>query len=439
MISVNFETFLAMLGFGVLAAAVAPAVSHKLGLRLPLSVPIACLVGGIVVGRLTDVARIDVVAHGRAIQSVTAVAVILSLTGCGLKLDRPLGLRSWRTAWRLLAITMPLSILVLAVSSHWIVGLPVAAALLFAAAMAPTDPVLAASVQVGPPGEGDEEEARFALTAEAGLNDGLAFPFVHLALAAAVAFAAEFNGSGDPGLFDGAVLGHWLLTAILWKTACGVAVGAAVGAALGWTVFRFAPPRGVADAFLAVGLTLFVYGVTEVLLGYGFIAVFIAALTFRRTERSARFHGELHHFVEQTESLLLIGVIFATGIAVGQGLLRPLGWAEVAMAVLFLAVIRPLTAWLALGGLGLKADERFAVSVLGIRGVGSFYYLAYGLTHAPFSNEVGRLIWGMAGLIVTMSVLLHGLTAPKMMDRLQSASRGVGRRIGRMRRGADAG
>ena len=62
-------------------------------------------------------------------------------------------------------------------------GLGGAAALLLAAALAPTDPVLASDVQVGPPKSGEEDDTRFALTSEAGLNDGLAFPFVMCAIA----------------------------------------------------------------------------------------------------------------------------------------------------------------------------------------------------------------------------------------------------------------
>lgn len=423
MYQVRYEMFVAMLGFGILAAAVGPAVSRRFGIRLPLSVPIACVVGGILVGRLTSFGRIDVIAHAPIIQHVTELAVILSLAGCGLKLDRPLGLKSWGTVWRLLAITMPLSILLATLTAQWVIGLPTAAALLFAAAMAPTDPVLAASVQVGPPGEDEEEETRFALTAEAGLNDGLAFPFVHLALAAAAAFAAESPLAGDPGRFNQLVISGWLVADVLWKIGCGVAVGAGVGAGLGWIVFRLAPPRGVADTFLAVGLTLFAYGLTESLSGYGFIAVFIAALTFRRSEHGSQFHGELHHFIEQTEALFLIGVMFATGIVIGQGLFSTLGWREVVVAVVFLLLIRPVTGWIGLAGAGLPRSERFAISVLGIRGVGSFYYLAYGLTHAPFSLYAGQEVWAMAALIVVMSVLLHGMTAPAMMDRLQGSAR----------------
>ena len=98
--------------------------------------------------------------------------------GAGLKIDRRIGWQSWVLTWRLLAIAMPLTILLLAGFSCWLLGLGAAAAILLAASLAPTDPVLASDVQVGPPKSGEEDKTRFALTSEAGLNDGLAFPFV---------------------------------------------------------------------------------------------------------------------------------------------------------------------------------------------------------------------------------------------------------------------
>ena len=417
--TMSYEIFLAMLGFGVLAAAILPALSRALGWALPLSVPIACLMGGIGVGLIfQDMPRIDPIRQGVLVQRVTELAVILSLTGGGLKLDRSMGLRSWASTWRLLALTMPLCILGLAALGYGLLGLPLAAALLLGAVMAPTDPVLAASVQVGPPGEEKEAEARFALTSEAGLNDGLAFPFVFLAIAATADRMAETGQPGDEGSFDPPVLWEWLAYDVGWKILAGLVMGWLIGRLLGLAVFRLAPRRGVSDAFLALGITLFAYGVTEMVHGYGFIAVFIAALTFRRSERHHRFHTDLHHYVEQTEMIFLIGVVFVTGIAIGQGILAPLGLSGLVVAALFLIVVRPLAGWVSLAGLGLPRGERFAIAALGIRGVGSMYYLAYGLNHAPYSIESGQLLWAIVALIVASSVILHGIGAPRLMARL---------------------
>ena len=121
---------------------------------------------------------------------LTEFVVIVALFGAGLKIDRPVSWRGWILAWRLLGVAMPLTILAIAFLGWSVLGLGLASALLLGAALAPTDPVLASDVQVGPPHEGMEDEVRFALTAEAGLNDGLSFPFVYLAIALALSEAS---------------------------------------------------------------------------------------------------------------------------------------------------------------------------------------------------------------------------------------------------------
>ena len=111
---------------------------------------------------------------------------------------------------------MPLSIAAIALLGVWS-GLPWVAALLLGASLAPTDPVLAADVQVGPPKTGEEDEVRFGLTSEAGLNDGLAFPFVHLAIA--LALAAQTR---EPWLVN------WLTYNVAWdrrRRGCRLAGG----------------------------------------------------------------------------------------------------------------------------------------------------------------------------------------------------------------------
>src|SRR4051794_30980518 len=168
-------------------------------------------------------------AHPALTQHLTEVGVIVALMGAGLKIDRPLGGRRWASTWRLLVVAMPVTIAAMALLGWWWAGLVPATALLLGAALAPTDPVLAAEVQVGEPtGEEDsEDEVRFALTSEAGLNDGLAFPFVYAAIA--LATVAVTGGSW---------FGEWVLTDVLYKVAIGVAGGLFVGKLLGRLFFR---------------------------------------------------------------------------------------------------------------------------------------------------------------------------------------------------------
>jgi NhaP-type Na+/H+ or K+/H+ antiporter len=145
------------------------------------------------------------------------IVVIVVLFSTGLRIDDLGSLRLWRPTLLLLAVTMPLTIAAVAVMGWAIAGMTIAGAVLLGAVLAPTDPVLAGDVQVGPPLEGREHPVRFALTTEAGLNDGLAFPFVYLALHLAV----EDWGA--------VLLVEWLAWDVVYRIGVGVALGAAVG------------------------------------------------------------------------------------------------------------------------------------------------------------------------------------------------------------------
>src|SRR3954468_9140256 len=201
-------------GFGalVLLTAWLPMVLKE----APLSLPIVCV--GIGAALFTIPGLPGVAPHPQdqfpIVERLTEFVVIISLMGAWLKIDRVLGWRSWIITWRLLGLSMPLTICCLALLAHSLLGLGAATALLLAAALAPTDPVLASDIQVGPPGSGEEDETRFSLTSEAGLNDGLAFPFVHAALAIALA-----SQTGELWAW------RWFLVSVVWKLGAGIAVG----------------------------------------------------------------------------------------------------------------------------------------------------------------------------------------------------------------------
>jgi NhaP-type Na+/H+ or K+/H+ antiporter len=180
-----------LIGFGtlVLLTAWLPMVLRE----APLSLPIACVAIGACAFGALGISVPRLATSLPVIERTTEFTIIIALMGAGLKIDRRFAWRSWVVTCRLLAIAMPLTILLLAGFSCWLLGLGAAAAILLAASLAPTDPVLASDVQVGRPKSGEEDETRFALTSEAGLNDGLAFPFVMCALA-----LAEAGRTGEP-------------------------------------------------------------------------------------------------------------------------------------------------------------------------------------------------------------------------------------------------
>src|SRR5687768_16695875 len=115
--------------------------------RLPLSLPIICIAIGVAIFSLPALGlRPMPLAYPEFTERFTEFVVIIALMGAGLKIDRHFDWRRWRVTWRLLAVTMPLSIAAITAIGGLALGLPWIAALLLAACLAPTDPVLAADV-----------------------------------------------------------------------------------------------------------------------------------------------------------------------------------------------------------------------------------------------------------------------------------------------------
>ena len=394
-------------------AALGGALLPRLIGHLPASPPMAFLLLGFAVFALPfGLGSVDPIEHAAATEYLTEIGVIVALMGAGLKLDRPLGWCTWQPTVRLLAITMPLTILLSALLGWWAVGLAPATALLLGAVLAPTDPVLAADVQVGPPG-GDpteEDDLRFSLTSEAGLNDALAFPFTNAAIAMALA-------GTDP---SGWLL-EWFTVDVVYKLVVGLLGGVLVGKLLGVVVFRTPENLRLAsrgEGFVALAGTFLAYGVTEAVGGYGFLAVFVAAVALRRSESDHDYHTTLHDFAEQTEQLLMIALVLLLGGAVASGILAPLTWPAAVTGLLVLFVVRPVTAWIGLSGTTTPKGERAAIAFFGIRGIGSLYYLAYAVEHADFPN-VDRL-WALVAFTVVVSILVHGTSATLVTRRLDA-------------------
>jgi NhaP-type Na+/H+ or K+/H+ antiporter len=406
----GYALTLVVVGVLVLAAAWLP--QYLTG--RPLSMPMVLLViGAAVFGFVPGLDKVDLREHIEITEHVTELAVLISLLGAGIALDRPPGWRSWASTWRLLGIAMPVTIGAMFLAG-WAAGLAPATALLFGAVIAPTDPVLAADVQVGEPTvEGEpaeeEDEVRFALTSEAGLNDGLAFPFVF----AAVAMAAA-SQSGE------AWFAHWMWSDLIVRVAVGVIVGVVAGRMLARIFFD--PPRPMValaegtQGFVAVGAILVTYGITEIAHGYGFLAVFVAAVTLRHRRRDDTYHAVVHGFTEELEQLFSVALLVLLGGAMATGLFDHLTWRGVVGGLLVIFVVRPLAGWLALVGFTLPRGQRRAIAFFGIRGIGSIYYLAFAVQKAEFVGE--DEVWSAVAFTILASVFVHGVTATPVMRAL---------------------
>ncbi len=213
----------------------------------------------------------------------------------------------------------------------------------------------------------------------------------------------------------------------------------------GWVLFQLPTVRAVAEStegFVALATTLLVYAVAELVHGYGFLAVFVAACVLRNHERGHEYHEVLHASAESIERLASAALLVLLGGAVVDGALEPLTVAGVAVALAVVLVVRPLAGWVSLAGTGLAARERWAIAFFGIRGIGSVYYLAHALNDAEFSQ--GRELWAIVSLTILLSVVIHGLSAAPVISRLDGRRAGP-RRTGRTcrllaaRRGTPAG
>lgn len=343
---------------------------------------------------------------------VTELVVVISLMGTGLKIDRPFSFKSWQVPFRLLTVTMILCIASVAILAYYFLKLDLASSVLLGAVLAPTDPVLASDVQVGPPMEEVKDEVRFSLTAEAGMNDGMAFPFTWLAILLAAAGAA---GSSFTSVFK-----EWLTIDLIYKIVCGLVMGLLMGRLLAFLIFNFSQKNKAIqlnDGFIAVAASLAIFGITELVHGYGFVAVFVASITLRNYELDNKFHKDLHSFSDQSERILVAVVLLIFGGSLVHGILDYLTWQMALLSVVFLLLIRPLSGLIGLLGTPLHLKEKLGISFYGIRGIGSFYYLAFALKEASF--PYGKELWSMVAFIALLSVVMHGLTATRVMSKLE--------------------
>jgi sodium/hydrogen antiporter len=402
------EFVLLVLGLAALGVVGLPRLFRK----LPLSYPIVLVAGGALVFSLpVGLPSPDPIEYSELTEILTEIGVITALMGAGLAINRVPGWRSWSTTVRLLAVTMPLTIAAIAVLGWWVLGLTPAAAVLLGAVLAPTDPVLASDVQVpGPNGDGDDDEVRFAVTSEAGLNDGLAFPFTNLAILIAIY-----------GVAPSGWLSEFLLIEVGYKIGVGLLGGWLVGRLLAWGIFsRSSPFSGGRDGMVALAATLIAYAGTEMVGGYGFLAVFVGAVVIRNQERQHSYLEVMHQFSDQIERLLSAVILVLFGGALVSGVLGHVGWRGVVVAVVVVLVVRPFAGLVGLARSSVPDAERGVIAFFGIRGVGSLYYLAYASNQVEFLQV--EQVWAVTALVVAISIVIHGATATAAMDRLDRRS-----------------
>jgi sodium/hydrogen antiporter len=371
--------------------------------RLPVSYALIYLIVGIGLGPY-GVKLIELRPEALFLERLTEFVVLVSLFSCGLKMNRPLQLWAWNSTARLLGFLMPISIFAVAAIAHWFVKLDWGPAILLGAILAPTDPVLASEVQIAD--IEDRDELRFGLTSEGGLNDALAFPFVYFGI-----YALKDNNW--PNWFS-----QWVVIDLLWAIAAGIVMGILVAKAVAWIdlrLQRYRPADELMEDFIALSTILLTYSLTEVVNGYGFLAVFVAGIVVQRSYRNPEKPLAQLHFTERIEKLMEVGTILILGSMLRLEALVAHGSYAILIAGLLIFLIRPVGAWISTIGSRLHPASRWLCGWFGIRGVGSIYYLTYAFSHGLKGETAEKIAW-ITFTTIVLSVIVHGISATPLMN-----------------------
>ncbi|KWH63538.1 cation:proton antiporter [Burkholderia semiarida] len=427
-----------LLGMGVVTSALR---------HLPCSSAMIYLVLGVALGPSgAGLLHLDLERDGPLLRAIVEVALLVSLFAIGLRLRVPLSDKLWLVPCRLGLLAMVVTVPLLAACTVLALGVGWGPALLLAAILAPTDPVLAHDVQVHDPG--DRDLVRFALSGEGGMNDGIALPFALAGLALCGAPGATHGIPPLSGTF--ALVALW---GIAGATAIGGGLGWAMTKTIGWLRTRHAQALGL-EGFFALALIVLSFGAAQLAHTFGFIATFAAGVAMRRVEHRAsgdrpprevigqidsedvvateKHPDKAHAFMAESvlgftiELERIAEAIVMTMIgSVLSTLPGPLfTWGAAALATVLFVAVRPLAVLVTLVGSRATHAQRRLMAWFGIRGIGSFYYLLFALEHGP--SEAVRPLAAPVLAVVSASVVAHGVSATPLMNwyyRLQQRRR----------------
>jgi sodium/hydrogen antiporter len=371
--------------------------------RLPVSYAIIYLIAGIALSPY-GFNVIQIRPGAEFLERLSEFVILISLFSCGLKINRPLRPWAWRSTARLIGILMPICILAVAAVAYWGLGMGFGTAILLGAILAPTDPVLASEVQLAD--HEDRDELRFGLTSEGGLNDALAFPFVY--------FGLRWIKDNQWQNW----LAEWVLVDLVWAIAVGLAMGIITARAIVWLDKRLQRVRrvdAIMEDFVVLGMILLTYSLTEVVNGYGFLAVFVAGIVTQRHNDDPDRQSSQLEFTETIEKLTEIGSILLLGSLLRIEPIVQFLLPGLLIGGLLIFVIRPIGALISMASQTSNPVHSWLFGWFGIRGVGSLYYLFYSLGKG-LKAEVGEQIAWITIITVIMSILLHGVTSTPLMN-----------------------
>ena len=399
--------------------------------RSPFSSSIVYLIIGLIAGPMVlNIFRFNPITEAPLLETLTEVAVLISLFSAGIKMPVPVTVKQWTRPVLLAWLSMTLTVALVAAFTYFVFNFPIGLAILLGAILAPTDPVLATDVQSRHPG--DKDHLRFNLTCEAGMNDGSAFPFVMLGLG-----LLGLHELGDSGW-------KWITFDVLWATSAAIVIGILAGvliAHIGWKLRGTELKHEVLDDFVGLGLIALVYGISLSIGAWGFLTVFFAGVALRQRELklSKRRSREIEIATSKDRTLevspedaappiisveaLVFGahlerlsemlLVFLLG---GMLAFQFWNWQSISLAIFLFVVARPLSVYLSLAGTNTTWKLRSMIGWFGVRGIGSIYYLMYAIQHGLDKTHANQLTQ-ITLVVITLSIVVHGTSVKPIMEK----------------------
>ena len=268
----DFNVLLAVMAGTVLVLGV---LSREIRLGQGLvSEPMVALLIGIVFGPyVIGVIDLGGIRDGRLVlEQLARVTVALAVAGAALRLPADWLQRNWRDLALLIGVVMPLMWLASSVIVGFVLGASLWWALLLGAIVTPTDPVLASAILTTRRARRYvPERLRNLLSAESGVNDGLAFPLVMLPMLVL---------RGETPLVE-----HLVLVTLLWQVVAATLYGLGVGLAVAWALRYARSSNWTSEAStvtIGFGLSLFILASSKLAGAEGIVAAFAAAAMLNR-------------------------------------------------------------------------------------------------------------------------------------------------------------
>lgn len=377
---------------GVVAVVVAAFLRHLE--RWSITPPLLGLLTGILLGpEVLDAVSIPPAEDAHVMRIAARLLLAVALMAIALRYPITQMRRRTGEVAVLVLVVLPIMAAIMAAGAAWSMQVPLGLALVLGAALSPTDPVLASGIVTGEYAERDiPGRGRQVLSLESGANDGLALPFLTVALA----WALERSMVAEVGK-------------AAYEVAAGLAIGVIAGVIAGrvmrWSREHREIGSSVRELYTLV-LAAAVLGLSGLLQADGLLSVFVAGLAHNRVVTGGDRRVEVG-IDESLNQFLVVPVFVLLGAVLPWSEWAALGWSGVAF-VLVTLLLRRLPVVLALRR-PLRADGAHVAWLgwFGPIGVAALFYLG----HAEEQGVTDPRLWAAGTLVIAVSTVVHGLSA----------------------------